>query len=149
MKIDPKLLTGGTATVTGTTGVNAARLLTDTTTRSSALPAGETGCLSEAAWHDLVVSSAMGHGWEVAHCRKVLCKMGERTWWETTMPEGWPDLFLVRGPVSLFVELKTDTGRIRPAQKKWRQLLEAAGHDFRVWRPRDRAAVRSFLSRPE
>jgi hypothetical protein len=94
----------------------------------------------------MVVSFAAAYGWTVAHCRKVLCKNGQRTWWETTMPPGWPDLFLVNGPASVFVELKTDTGRQSKEQKTWQQLLQGAGHPYLVWRPRDWELVRKFLT---
>jgi hypothetical protein len=52
---------------------------------------------------------------------------------------GYPDLHLIhagRG-ISLFRELKTRTGRVSPDQRKWGAALEAAGHDFAIWRPVD------------
>lgn len=156
MKIDPNLLAGGTARVIKTTGVNAASLgSTPSTTAgmnlSPASPAndpsggGLSTTLTEDAWHELVATAATSLGWTVAHCRKVLCKNGDRTWWETTMPKGWPDLFLVNGEASLFVELKTDTGRQSKEQKQWQAMLEGAGHAYLVWRPRDWDGVQKFL----
>jgi hypothetical protein len=48
---------------------------------------------------------------------------------------GLPDLILVRGHRLLWRELKTTTGRVRPDQKRWIALLQAAGEDAGVWRP--------------
>ena len=49
-------------------------------------------------------------------------------------PAGFPDLVLVREKV-MFRELKTDKGRVSPAQKAWGVKLADAGSDFAVWRP--------------
>ena len=37
----------------------------------------------------------------------------------------------------MWVELKAEKGRFRPAQKIWLAALAAAGHDVRVIRPSD------------
>jgi hypothetical protein len=50
---------------------------------------------------------------------------------------GFPDLVLMRPPRILFRELKTETGRVTPAQQKWLDELTACGADAAVWRPRD------------
>ena len=53
-------------------------------------------------------------------------------------PAGWPDLVLCRPPVVLFVECKTDKGRIRPEQREWLEALSRCdGVEARVWRPRN------------
>ena len=49
-------------------------------------------------------------------------------------PEGFPDLVLVKDAV-LFVELKTDTGRLSEAQRLWQSRLKKAGCYHDVWRP--------------
>jgi hypothetical protein len=41
---------------------------------------------------------------------------------------GFPDLLLVRPPRCLFVELKTTTGRLRPAQAAWLEALAEVEH---------------------
>ncbi|MFK0005489.1 VRR-NUC domain-containing protein [Paenarthrobacter sp. NPDC090520] len=52
---------------------------------------------------------------------------------------GFPDLVL--GSLSrrrvLFRELKTSTGRVRPAQVLCMKILQLAGLDVGVWRPED------------
>ena len=50
---------------------------------------------------------------------------------------GFPDLFLMRAPRSMFVELKTSNGRLRFEQIQWIADLEASGHTCHVWRPID------------
>ncbi|QSZ53290.1 VRR-NUC domain-containing protein [Paenarthrobacter ureafaciens] len=57
---------------------------------------------------------------------------------------GFPDLVL--GSLSrrrvLFRELKTATGRVRPAQALCMRILKLAGLDVGVWRPEDLASGR-------
>jgi hypothetical protein len=47
---------------------------------------------------------------------------------------GFPDSVIVGARV-LYRELKTDTGKLTPAQRAWGSRLEAAGQDWQVWRP--------------
>lgn len=49
---------------------------------------------------------------------------------------GFPDLVIV-GRTVLWVELKSDTGTIKPAQLEWCVRLQAAGAMYRLWKPRD------------
>jgi hypothetical protein len=50
---------------------------------------------------------------------------------------GFPDLVLVRPPDVLYVELKSDKGRLTPEQTAWLQDLEKAGQEVHIWRPAD------------
>ncbi|MFI0912533.1 VRR-NUC domain-containing protein [Streptomyces abikoensis] len=52
---------------------------------------------------------------------------------------GWPDEVYGHPHANrvLFVELKTNTGRIRPAQRAWLTHLAACGLEATLWRPRD------------
>lgn len=61
-------------------------------------------------------------------------------------PSGFPDLVIVSPWGVLFRELKTDTGRIRPDQKKWLAVLQLAGADADVWRPADMPRVVAELT---
>ena len=47
---------------------------------------------------------------------------------------GLPDLIIVGSSV-LFVELKSEDGRVSPEQRIWISALENAGVDVVVWRP--------------
>jgi hypothetical protein len=60
---------------------------------------------------------------------------------------GFPDLVITDGVRVLFRELKRDGARLRPDQAEWGELLQAAGHDWRIWRPSDEPAIRSELER--
>jgi hypothetical protein len=49
---------------------------------------------------------------------------------------GFPDLVLVRPPVVLFVELKSEEGKLRPEQKAWLEVLSRCERvEARLWRP--------------
>jgi hypothetical protein len=49
---------------------------------------------------------------------------------------GFPDVVLARrGSPLLIIELKTETGKLPPAQAEWIAVLLSAGVDARVWRP--------------
>lgn len=52
---------------------------------------------------------------------------------------GYPDLHLVhpRAGRHMIRELKTEKGRLSPAQRTWIEALERAAVDVAVWRPRD------------
>lgn len=59
---------------------------------------------------------------------------------------GFPDLFLVhpdRGV--LFIELKTETGRVRPAQRDVLRMLRKAGQRAFIVRPRHRDDLEALL----
>lgn len=81
---------------------------------------------------------------------------------------GFPDNVMVRGPELLFVEFKTDKGRIRPEQQAWLEALASVGSavdqvrprpapgeqwplgpcvEAHVWRPRDFDEIHARLAR--
>jgi hypothetical protein len=59
---------------------------------------------------------------------------------------GWPDLVLVRERL-VFAELKTETGKVSPAQWEWLDALGYAGAEVYVWRPSDLEQVAATLRR--
>ena len=102
--------------------------------------------VSEAQFQRQVIQFAQLCGWRVAHFRPAMDSKGR---WKTAVAgdgAGFPDLVLVRERV-LFVELKTDTGRLTPDQEAWRQAAQAAGATHHVWRPRDWPAIERTLQR--
>ncbi len=50
---------------------------------------------------------------------------------------GFPDLILIRGKQLLAAELKSEKGRLSPAQQQWLDALSKAGVEVAVWRPSD------------
>ncbi len=96
---------------------------------------------SEAMFQERVIALARSLVWNVAHFRKVRVQRKDGSvYYETPVAAdgaGWPDLVLVRGNVTLFRELKTDKGRLRPEQKVWLEALEVGGCNVGTWRPGD------------
>lgn len=60
---------------------------------------------------------------------------------------GWPDEVFGHPAQqrTLFVEFKTDAGRIRPAQRVWLAHLASGGFEVALWRPRDLPTVLRVL----
>ena len=65
-----------------------------------------------------------------------------RTWRSLHSPAGFPDLVMVRKGQLIFAELKSDKGRLTPAQQEWLDALHEVG-DYNdsvrtyLWRPAD------------
>lgn len=70
------------------------------------------------------------------------------TWWHDLDARrnaaGFPDYLLIRERV-VWVELKSETGTVRPAQRKFAARLVRAGQEYHLWRPRNRAEVLEVL----
>jgi hypothetical protein len=60
---------------------------------------------------------------------------------------GWPDLVLLRPPEALFVEVKTDRGRLSPVQVDVLDTLRECALEVHVWRPRDWPSIELRLRR--
>ena len=64
------------------------------------------------------------------------------TWNSRHSPSGFPDLVLIR-PQSpfdwrcIYIELKSEKGKLTEFQKEWREGLEACGQEVYVFRPSD------------
>ena len=59
--------------------------------------------------------------------------------------EGFPDLVLTRRPRVIFAELKSDRGKLTPAQRAWLDELRACGQEAYVFRPRDWKTIERVL----
>lgn len=69
--------------------------------------------ITEKAWMGTVLDAARLYGWEAYH-----------TYDSRRSQPGFPDLILVRGPRMLVIELKTERGKVSPAQVDWLARLE-------------------------
>ncbi|MFI5685837.1 VRR-NUC domain-containing protein [Streptomyces sp. NPDC051636] len=83
--------------------------------------------------------------------REIAARYGWRLQYHTAdsrrSDPGWPDeVFGHLGQRrTLFIEFKTDTGRIRPAQRVWLSHLADSGFEVAIWRPRDLPTVLRVL----
>jgi hypothetical protein len=105
--------------------------------------------LSETEFLRQVLELAAMLGWSAAHFRPALTSRGWRTPVQGNLGAGFPDLVLV-SPLRrrlLFVELKSDVGRVSADQAAVLAALEAAGAQCRVWRPRDFDEMAAELAR--
>lgn len=102
--------------------------------------------ISEADFQAAVIDLARVNGWRVVHFRPARTEQG----WRTPVAadgKGFPDLVCCgRGRV-IFVELKSQQGRIRPEQQQWLDSLQAVGAEAYVWRPSDWPHVQEVLQR--
>lgn len=89
--------------------------------------------MTEKQWQTLVVGMAGACGWMLYH-----------TYDSRRSAPGFPDLVLVKDRV-IFVELKTNKGRMTQAQREWRDNLRSARAEWYLWRPRDEDEVRRIL----
>jgi hypothetical protein len=75
----------------------------------------------------------------------VIVVNSERFSQRTADNRGFTDLMIVGPGGVIFRELKTEAGmrpgaRLRPDQTTWRYRLTAAGQDWAIWTPKDRAS---------
>ena len=63
-------------------------------------------------------------------------------------PAGFPDLTMCHPKVGrvVFVELKSEKGRLRKMQGKWIEALQLSPCEAYVWRPSDLPEIRKILS---
>jgi hypothetical protein len=92
---------------------------------------------SEEEWRHQVRGIATRYGWRLQY----------HTADSRRSDPGWPDeVFGHLGQRrTLFVEFKTDSGRIRPAQREWLAHLADSGCEVAVWRPGDLPTVLQVL----
>jgi hypothetical protein len=87
--------------------------------------------LTERELQTAVIRAAQLLGWHVYHVRPGRTRRGWRTCVEGD-GVGWPDAVLVKDRI-LYREIKSDGGRLTPAQSAWLKRLAEAGADVAVW----------------
>ena len=80
--------------------------------------------MTEKAWGGRVEQIARLNRWTYYH-----------TWQSQHSTPGFPDYVFVRDGEIIYVELKTEVGKLSPHQIKWRDLLCAARQEWYCWRP--------------
>ena len=97
---------------------------------------GDPGRLTEAAFQRQVLDLAKLCGWRTYHTHD-----------SRRSQPGFPDIVLVnpKRRHTLFVELKTDVGRVTAAQQAWIDDLRRAGANVHLWRPADWTAIVEIL----
>ena len=91
--------------------------------------------MSEKQWQQRIVEFAEWHHWRCFH-----------PYDSRRSTAGWPDLAFVRRGRLVLAELKTDTGKVSPAQREWLGDLSAVvGIEVFVWRPSDWPTVQAVL----
>ena len=107
--------------------------------------------MTEAEFQNAVVDLAHVYGWKISHFGAARTKDG----WSTPVRydgKGFPDcVFVYTGnrPLPhrvLFVEFKTDRGRLSPAQTDWGDWLDDAGTEYCLWRPGNADIIAGVLS---
>ena len=97
--------------------------------------------ITEADFQDTIVEYAMLKGWRIAHFRPARAQQG----WRTAVSyqgAGYPDLTLARTGFVLFLEVKSEQGKLRPEQKEWLAELPNA----HTVRPSDWAHIEELLA---
>lgn len=83
-----------------------------------------------------VLDAARALGWRTAHFRPAKTERG----WRTAVQgdgKGFADLVCVNPRMGevIYVECKSERGKLTPEQEQWRQALTDVGQRFYVWRP--------------
>ena len=104
--------------------------------------------LTEAEWLRSVGDALDLTGWAWIHHRPARRAQGK---WTTATQgnsaKGFPDVVAVRPPRVLWLELKTERGRVSVEQNSWLDLLRASGQEAHVLRmPRDWSSFTALIA---
>ena len=102
--------------------------------------------ITEREFQKQVIELAHLFGWRVAHFRPARTIRNGRETWRTPVEAdgaGFPDLVLAKDGRVLFVELKTDSGKLTKLQQEWHIAL---GENARIWRPADWSQIEAELA---
>ena len=97
----------------------------------------------ERDWQRTVTDALTALGWTWTHFRVARSAKGWRT--PISGHPGFPDVVAVRGDRVMFVELKSEQGRLSEDQAAWLLALGLAGAEVHVWRPSDWPEIEELL----
>ena len=108
--------------------------------------------ITEAAFTAQIIELAQTFGWKTFHARPGMTsrigKDGKAVWVTPVQGDGagFPDLVMVRLSRLIFAELKSETGKVSPAQAEWFALLQATGKaEVYTWKPSDWETIVEIL----
>lgn len=94
--------------------------------------------ITEKQFEAQVKDLAFLFGWKYYH-----------TWRSIHSPAGFPDVVMVRPPRLIFAELKSEKGKLSPAQKEWLDLLTKCDkYEFHSAQERLLPTIEVYLWRP-
>jgi hypothetical protein len=97
--------------------------------------------MTEADWQKTVIDLLHVYRYKVCEFRKARVKRDGEDVYRTPFGadgKGMTDLIAVRPGRVLFIENKSDTGKLSPEQEEWRQVLsQCPGVEYYLARPKD------------
>jgi hypothetical protein len=99
--------------------------------------------VTEREFQTAVTDALSVFGWRWTHFRPATTAKGWRT--PISGAKGFPDVVAVRDGRVLFLELKTEAGRLTHDQRQWLAELELTGGEAHCWRPSDWPAIEETL----
>jgi hypothetical protein len=117
------------------TGKRSKRKLTPTNSNRVNMVTAYKDRITEADFSTQVEGLLNLSGWRWHHSRPARTKDG----WVTPISgdPGIPDIIAVRGDELIWIELKSERGRLTPGQYAWIGSLRVAGQRVYLWRPSD------------
>ena len=108
------------------------------------------GQLKEKDWQKQVAEALDACGWWWMHVPSnvVVCPRCHTKVYRG-IRKGVPDIFAMKPPYLLWIELKTERGQLDGEQKRVRDLLRACGQIWIHARPRDRRVLFDWIANPE
>lgn len=82
--------------------------------------------ITERQFQQQIADLAKLFGWKYYH-----------TWKSFHSPAGFPDCVLVRKERLVLAELKSEVGKVSPAQQEWLDAIRLACKEVYLWRPSD------------
>lgn len=108
------------------------------------------GALTERQWQQEVEDALDFFGWWWMHvpANVVQCPNCHMRIYRG-IRKGVPDLWAIRPPHMLYIELKRERGQLDPEQRRVGHMLEACGQRWIHARPRDRESLLKVIAHPE